>query len=271
MSSKNLDGIKIKKYRRPKVLTFHARRTAESFFVDAVRRKPAVSMAPRRPFYIAPMWNSARTGFYRQIVGQRVPLVTAVLLVIVAFTGGMWAALRTPTTLAEEQVQPVITEEKNSIPSLKDITASSTSDGIVKVSISLLQSYFGSSPTKLEALAKRKSKLEQFLKDRGSPLAGEAETIADQDHWKLILAISFAESTLGKNCYYFNCSGIGGSDIKTYKSLKNWILDFNRLLDRRYKGKSLEQMCGVYVQPCTTRWLHATGQVLSALEEQGIE
>jgi hypothetical protein len=53
--------------------------------------------------------------------------------------------------------------------------------------------------------------------------------------------------------------------------LDNWILGFNRLLEQKYKDQSLEQMCGVYVQPCNPRWLLATKQILTALDKENIE
>ncbi|HVY68051.1 MAG TPA: hypothetical protein VHA30_04130, partial [Patescibacteria group bacterium] len=127
------------------------------------------------------------------------------------------------------------------------------------------------SSTRAEFMANRREKLKAYLTDMHSPFLSEADTIAEQPHWKLILAISFAESTLGKRCYMYNCSGIGGSNIKTYDSLQSWIEDFNDLLERRYKDKTLEQMCGVYVQPCNPNWLLATKQVLTDLKERGIE
>ena len=108
-----------------------------------------------------------------------------------------------------------------------------------------------------------------------SPLAAASETIAEQDHWRLILAIAFAESTMGKNCADNNCSNIGvkpgATSWRSYASYGAWVVDFNRLLDKRYKDWTLEQMCGVYVKPCNPNWLLATKQILTALDEDRIE
>jgi hypothetical protein len=126
-----------------------------------------------------------------------------------------------------------------------------------------------------ERMATRKEKLRAYLQGKKTPFASVADTIAEQPHWKLILAISFAESTFGKNCVDNNCSNIGvkpGHDYwRKYKTLNDWVIDFNRLLERRYKNWSLEQMNGVYVQPKNPNWLAATRQILEELQEQGIE
>jgi hypothetical protein len=58
---------------------------------------------------------------------------------------------------------------------------------------------------------------------------------------------------------------------RKYKSIQNWVLDLNRLLERRYSDKTLEQMCGVYVQPCNQNWLLATSQIFDELKAQNIE
>ena len=90
-----------------------------------------------------------------------------------------------------------------------------------------------------------------------------------------ILAIAFAESTLGKNCADNNCSNIGvkpgAPSWRSYASYSAWVVDFNRLLDKKYKDWTLEQMCGVYVKPCNPNWLLATKQILTALDQADIK
>jgi hypothetical protein len=128
-----------------------------------------------------------------------------------------------------------------------------------------------------EQITERKAKLKIFLENRKSPFAEDdiIDTIARQPHWRLILAVANAESSLGKHCVDQNCSGIGvapGHELwRKYKSIQNWVLDLNRLLERRYSDKTLEQMCGVYVQPCNQNWLLATSQIFDELKAQNIE
>lgn len=188
------------------------------------------------------------------------PVVGMVVLAIVFFSG-MDFALQTPKSVADNQPMVLAAE-----------TTTTTSDPtLFNTPIELLKNYFQSS-TDANILANRKIQLQQYLTEKNSPLAADSDLIAEQPHWKLILAISFAESTLGKKCHDFNCSGIGGSSgIRSYKSLSNWILDFNRLLDKHYNNQTLEQMCGVYVQPCTNNWLKATKTILDELDVKGIK
>jgi hypothetical protein len=127
-------------------------------------------------------------------------------------------------------------------------------------------------------IRQRAEKLQTYLAGRRSAFAKDpavVETIARQPHWKLILAVANAESSLGRSCPDNNCSGIGvkrGHPLwREYKATKNWVLDLNRLLERRYKEWTLEDMCGVYVQPCNPNWLVATTQILDELKAQGID
>lgn len=202
-------------------------------------------------------------------------LVTA-CVVLIAFGFGIWFEARTPKSSAETIFTPEVSAVTSKPIFLAEappgVTAPSntSNEALFNTPIELLKDYLAAAaaPDQMEV---RKAKLKQFLKDWDSPLVEQTDIIAEQDHWKLILSIAFAESTLGKHCYKNNCSGIGGSNIREYKSLDNWILDFNRLLERRYKGDTLEQMCGVYVQPCNPNWLVANKQILTALDEAGIE
>ena len=119
-------------------------------------------------------------------------------------------------------------------------------------------------------LTARSAMLARYLQERHSPLIEFASVIAQQSHWKLILAISFAESGMGKRCADNNCSGIGVEPghpkWQMYETKGDWAKALNRLLEKRYKDKTLQQMCGVYVQPCNENWLLATNQILKELK-----
>ena len=275
MQTKNFDGIKKIKPAVPA----QQRLPVLSQKVDGVIRqasqKPRKRLVRRKVehFYVAPFRPTvqaieAEQRIWKKIKGYpKLPVLVAAFAVVMAFTGGMWAALNTTKTEAVDQVQL-------QAPAGAMVLATSTEpisgDLLFNTPLQDLKNYFESA-AQPDIIQKRTEQLTEFLNGMKSPLAVEAETIAQQTHWKIILAIAFAESTMGKHCYEYNCSGIGGSEIKTYSSSKQWIVDFNRLIEKRYKGDTLEEMCGVYVQPCNPNWLVATKQILSSLEEKGIE
>ena len=124
---------------------------------------------------------------------------------------------------------------------------------------------------------KKAQLLQDYLESKDSPLADYTGIILAQQDWKTILAISNAESTLGKHCYFNNCSGIYGrydigySGLKKYETKADWIVDLQNLLDKRYEGWTLDQMNGTYVYPRSTSWIRATKQIyndLTNLEKQ---
>jgi hypothetical protein len=122
----------------------------------------------------------------------------------------------------------------------------------------------------------RKEKLRKYLQYRKSPFAKSDETIQaflDSKNMKVMLAISFVESTMGKKCYYHNCSGIGGypPNLRKYDNHAGWIRDFDSLLERRYKGIPIEKFMGLYVQPGSPNWINGVKQILAELKARGIE
>jgi hypothetical protein len=123
---------------------------------------------------------------------------------------------------------------------------------------------------------KRRDQLREYFVNRKSPFAKDDSTLdafLNSNNMKLMIAISFVESTMGKRCYYNNCSGIGGypPNLRKYDSYADWVRDFDSLLERRYKGMKPEQMMGVYVQPGSPNWINGVRQILAELEKHGIE
>lgn len=127
----------------------------------------------------------------------------------------------------------------------------------------------------VDQVAIRKEKLRAYLLSKKSPFAQEEtalDAFAASRNMKMMVAISFVESTFGKNCYYYNCSGIGGTPpkLRKYNSYAEWIVDFDDLLERRYKDIPPEDFIGLYVQPGSPNWIYGVKQVLREFEEQGI-
>jgi hypothetical protein len=126
-----------------------------------------------------------------------------------------------------------------------------------------------------KALALRKQQIQAYLTDKHSPFADDDATLtalASAKNMKLILAISFVESNFGQHCYFFNCSGIGGSvpNLRKYKNYAEWVADFDKLLEEHYKGLAPEKFLGLYVQPGSPNWIFGVRQVLDEFKKQGI-
>jgi hypothetical protein len=127
-----------------------------------------------------------------------------------------------------------------------------------------------------EQIKDRKEKLKKYLAGKNSPFADDEtalDAFVNSKNMKLMVAISFVESTFGKHCYYYNCSGIGGTppNLRKYDSYAEWIRDFDTLLENRYKDLPPEKFIGLYVQPGSPNWLYGVKQVLREFEEQGID
>ncbi len=125
-------------------------------------------------------------------------------------------------------------------------------------------------------LAERREKLKAYLTGKNSPFALDDEALdafAASKNMKLMVAISFVESTFGKHCYYFNCSGIGGTppNLRKYESYAEWIQDFDQLLEERYHDLPPEKFIGLYVQPGSANWLYGVRQVIQEFDQEGIE
>ncbi len=127
-----------------------------------------------------------------------------------------------------------------------------------------------------DRLAVRIEKLKQYLLDKKSPFADDEQALqafAASKNMKLMVAISFVESTYGKHCYYYNCSGIGGTppNLRKYDSYAEWIQDFDKVLEDRYKDLPPEKFIGLYVQPGSPNWIYGVKQVIREFDELGIE
>ncbi len=127
-----------------------------------------------------------------------------------------------------------------------------------------------------ERLVIRKQRLKEYLESKNSPFAEDdaaLEAFAASKNMKMMVAISFVESTYGKNCYYYNCSGIGGTppNLRKYNGYAEWVHDFDSLLERRYKDVPPEKFIGLYVQPGSPNWIYGVNQVIDEFEKHDIE
>lgn len=171
------------------------------------------------------------------------------------------------------QVASTVTSEPWSMP----LEYSTEDLNVVADMLPLLIEEARHEPTAAElANQKRRQQLKEYFEYRKSPFADDDSTLdafLNSNNMKLMIAISFVESTMGKKCYYNNCSGIGGypPNLRKYDSYAGWVKDFDALLERRYKGMEPEEMMGVYVQPGSPNWINGVRQILAELQERNIE
>jgi len=126
-----------------------------------------------------------------------------------------------------------------------------------------------------QVFEKRKQDIKHYLITKGSPFAYDDAALvalASAKNMKLILGISFVESNFGRHCYFYNCSGIGGSapNLKKYSSYADWVQDFDKLLEDHYNGVPIERFLGLYVQPGSPNWLYGVRKVLDEFKKDGI-
>lgn len=115
------------------------------------------------------------------------------------------------------------------------------------------------------------TKIQNYLVSKNSPLAADSDFLAQQPNWKLIIAISNAESTFCKHELDFNCWGLGGNgNLREYSSYKTSIQDENDFIaswQARGKWLTPEQMDGSYVQPYSATWLNTVNATLKDFQK----
>ena len=121
------------------------------------------------------------------------------------------------------------------------------------------------------------TRLERYLEERNSPLADHAETIVKLEHWKKIVSLANAESSLCKNYpkTTANCWGVGGSSLWDFgRDLDDGVVAMNRFLENypkksklKYSQMTFEQMNGLYKQPAKNHWVYNNKVVYEDLEK----
>jgi hypothetical protein len=210
------------------------------------------------------------------------PMLSAAFLVIIFCAGWIGLAVSANRTLSIDGTVPVdatnipFPDELELIGPIPLTTSQPDATEVVAAFMKLLTQYRETSSEVLsvDQLAGQVELLHKFFADKGSPLANDRpalEALAGARNKRMIIAISFVESNYAKHAPYFNASGIGGSNLRQYRSFANWILDFDRLLERRYNGLSPDAMNGYYVQPPSANWVNGVYQVLRELDKRGIK
>ncbi len=122
-----------------------------------------------------------------------------------------------------------------------------------------------------DPLKKRKEFLEKYLRAKGTPLADHVDAISVQSQWRLIIAISRAESSFCKHQVTNNCWGIGGAwNMRKYKNYDEAVADVNRILETYYIQAGLDtpkEIVRKYVGHQSDNWELAVQQELKNLEE----
>lgn len=112
--------------------------------------------------------------------------------------------------------------------------------------------------------------LQDYLNQKGSPLAAYAQDILQHENWKLVLAISNGESTMCKRQMYNNCWGVGGAwNLRRYKSFSEGFADVNRLLGEKYipmGADTPKKIVRKYVGNYSPTWVAAVTQVLNQID-----
>jgi hypothetical protein len=201
-------------------------------------------------------------------------VLASLTLIVLSFAAGAMFVLKLSQPIGESQLYGVVSDrarlaEEGVVVFSQQVidTASSAFASLVKDNhVEVVQP---------DQLAIRKEKLKTYLESKKSPFAkdeGAITAFAESKNMKMMVAISFVESTFGKNCYYYNCSGIGGTppNLRKYESYEEWIKDFDKLLEDRYKNVPAEKFIGLYVQPGSPNWIYGVKTVLADFEEQGI-
>jgi hypothetical protein len=203
-------------------------------------------------------------------------LLATFALVVVSFAAGTLFVLKLSEPLAESQLYNAAAHRAELAQAGIKVFSQQVIDVTSPVFASLVKENHEEVDLHAEQLAARKQKLKKYLASKNSPFAKDdaaLDALVASKNMKLIVAISFVESTYGQHCYYYNCSGIGGTppDLRKYNSYAEWIQDFDALLEKRYKDVPPEKFIGLYVQPGSPNWIYGVKQVIREFDEQGID
>lgn len=211
---------------------------------------------------------------------QRRRFVVSSLLVVTLFFGlggGLWLGWSSRFGIAEQDAasEPPATQQQNAPGAPIPLQFDQSDLTVVANLLPILIEQNRHEPTPEENRdTQRKQALQKYLAVQKSPLAnddGALDALLRARNMKMILAISFVESNICKHQINYNCSGIGGSQLKKYENFASWIDDFDSLLEKRYKDLPVEKFIGYYVQPGSQNWIDGVYQILGDLGQRHIE
>lgn len=115
--------------------------------------------------------------------------------------------------------------------------------------------------------------LSAYLTSKQSPLATKAHYLLNQRDWKLIIAISQAESQMCKRQLGNNCWGIGGGNHRKYPNLELAITDAQIVIGKYVDSgaDTAKEILPRYVGWNNPNWVLAVNQVLYQLEQLPLE
>lgn len=216
-------------------------------------------------------------GYAKSVEWFAERIILAVLLIgVICFSAGALFVLHLSQPLGNSEFYGLVTTKARNAQEDIVVYTQQVIDTASPFFTNLLRENRGETDLEADKLAEKKEKLKAYLASKNSPFAEDdsaIEAFATSRNMKMMVAISFVESTFGKRCYYYNCSGIGGTppNLRKYASYADWIKDFDDLLERRYKDLPPEKFMGLYVQPGSPNWIYGVKQVLGEFEQLGIE
>lgn len=115
--------------------------------------------------------------------------------------------------------------------------------------------------------------LSAYLSSKQSPLAAKAHYLLNQRDWKLIIAISQAESQMCKRQLGNNCWGIGGGNHRKYPNLELAITDAQIVIGKYVDSgaDTAKEILPRYVGWNNQNWVLAVNSVLYQLEQLPLE
>ncbi|MBI2607320.1 MAG: hypothetical protein HYW51_00655 [Candidatus Doudnabacteria bacterium] len=115
--------------------------------------------------------------------------------------------------------------------------------------------------------------LAEYLASKQSPLSDKANYLLNQRDWRLIIAISQAESQMCKRQLGYNCWGIGGGAHRKYPNLEFAITDAQTVIGKYVDSgaDTAKEILPNYVGWDNQNWVYAVNAVLYQLDQLPIE
>ena len=180
-------------------------------------------------------------------------------IIVVSMLAVLIPAFLPGSAAAQTETKPLVLEIK-SVPKIPDVNT-----------IQNLANNNSNDQQQVDPITINAPILQDYLTQKGSPLAPYAQDILQNENWKLVLAISNGESTLCKHQMYNNCWGVGGAwNLRRYKSFSEGFADVNQLLGTKYiptGADTPKEIVRKYVGNYSPTWVAAVNKTLSDLDQ----